>query len=373
VKPVDLRQLPSVTEALAETAAAYDESGTFPRAGLEAVHEAGLLTATVGTAYGGPGLGVAGLTRILLALGQGDPSVALIAAMTQLPHLLQARRPSWPEALYRRVLADSAARRTLLNTLRVEPELGSPSRGGRPATRATRTAEGWRISGHKRFATGAAGLAYLLVFATTDEPRPRVGNFVIPADAAGITIVPRWNQLGLRASGSHDVLLTDVEIPADHVLDLAEPGTDGLTGAALHLPLAAIYVGVGRAAQKHFHRFARDRVPANLGRPVATTDRFRAAAGEIEVLLSTAERLLLDAGERFDAGEPVPDALGARIVAARHAVEAVTIATRLLGNPGLSRDSPLERHFRDVQSALVHAPQEDLALIAIGTDALLTG
>jgi alkylation response protein AidB-like acyl-CoA dehydrogenase len=373
VKPVDLRHLPSVTQALAKTAPAYDESAAFPRAGLEAVHEAGLLTATVGEAYGGPGLGVAGLTRILLALGRGDPSVALIAAMTQLPHLLQARRPTWPEALYQRVLADSAARRTLLNTLRVEPELGSPSRGGLPATVARRTGDGWKISGHKRFATGAAGLAYLLVHAATDEARPRLGHFVVPADAAGIAIVPRWNQLGLRASGSHDVLLTDVEVPAEHVLDLAEPGTDGLAGAALQLPLAAIYVGVGRAAQEHFHRFARERVPANLGRPVATTDRFRAAAGEIEVLLSTAERLLLDASERFDAGEPVPDAAGARIVANRHAVEAVTLATRLLGNPGLSRDSPLERHFRDVQSAPVHAPQEDLALIAVGQGALLSG
>jgi alkylation response protein AidB-like acyl-CoA dehydrogenase len=372
---VDLRQLPSVTDALAATAPAYDENGAFPRAGLEAVHEAGLLTATVGTAYGGPGLGVADLTRIQLALGKGDPSVALIAAMTQLPHLLQARRPAWPDALYRRVLADSAARRTLLNTLRVEPELGSPSRGGLPATVARRTGDGWQISGHKRFATGAAGLAYLIVFAATDEARPRTGNFVIPADAAGITIVPRWNQLGLRASGGHDVLLTDVAVPAGHVLDLAGPGTDGVAGAgaALHLPLAAIYVGVARAAQEHFHRFARERVPANLGRPVATTDRFRAAAGEIEVLLTSAERLLLDAGERFDAGEPVPDALGARIVANRHAVEAVTLATRLLGNPGLSRDSPLERHFRDVQSALVHAPQEDLALITVGQDALRSG
>jgi alkylation response protein AidB-like acyl-CoA dehydrogenase len=132
-------------------------------------------------------------------------------------------------------------------------------------------------------------------------------------------------------------------------------------------------VGVGRAAQEHFHRFAHERVPAGLGRPVATTDRFRSAAGEIEVLLGTAERLLLDASERFDAGEPVPDALGARIIANRHAVEAVTLATRLLGNPGLSRDSPLERHFRDVQSALVHAPQEDLALLAIGKDALRPG
>jgi alkylation response protein AidB-like acyl-CoA dehydrogenase len=371
MKPVDLAPLPSVTQALASHARAYDESGAFPRAGLEIVHEAGLLTATVGTSHGGPGAGVADLTRILLALGRGDPSVALIASMTQLPHLLQAHRPAWPPALYERVLAESAVSRTLLNTLRVEPDLGSPSRGGLPATTARRTADGWTIDGHKRFVTGAAGLAYLLVFATTDEPSPRVGNFVVPADAAGVRIVPTWNQLGLRASGSHDVILTGVTVPAGDVVDLGPPGGDPLAGAALHVPLAAIYLGVGRAAQEHFHRFAHERVPSNLGRPVAETDRFRAAAGEIEVLLSTAERLLLDVATRFDAGLAVPDALSARIIANRHAVAAVTLATRLLGNPGLSRDNPLERHFRDVQSAPVHAPQEDVALIAIGRDALM--
>jgi alkylation response protein AidB-like acyl-CoA dehydrogenase len=50
----------------------------------------------------------------------------------------------------------------------------------------------------------------------------------------------------------------------------------------------------------------------------------------------------------------------------------VQTALRLLGNPGLSQDNPLERHFRDIQSAAVHAPQEDTALITIGR-ATLTG
>ncbi|MGV9854646.1 hypothetical protein ACWDWU_38725 [Streptomyces sp. NPDC003442] len=62
----------------------------------------------------------------------------------------------------------------------------------------------------------------------------------------------------------------------------------------------------------------------------------------------------------------------ARVLADRHATEAVALGSRLLGNPGLSRDNPLERHFRDVQCAPVHAPQEDTALLAIGTAALGT-
>lgn len=373
---VDLDRLPEVTEALHATAAEYDARGAFPAAGIQAVHDAGLLTASVGAAYGGAGLGIADLARVLAALGEGDPSVALIASMTLFPHLLQGRRAGWPEELYATVLAESAQRPTLINTARVEPELGSPARGGLPATTARPTAGGWAINGRKRFVTGADGLSYFLVWATTDEPTPRVGTFAIPGGSPGIEVVHNWHQLGLRASGSHDVVFTDVEIPAGHLIEAQQKGAgaeqDNLAGAVFHLPLAALYLGVGRAAQKYFHRFAHERVPANLGRPVATTERFRQAAGEIEVLLSGAEQLLFGTAERLDRGVPVAgtEALAAKVLAVRQTVAAVGLAVKLLGNPGLSQLNPLERHFRDVQSAGVHAPQEDTSLLVIGSAVL---
>ncbi|ASR00617.1 acyl-CoA dehydrogenase [Streptomyces sp. 11-1-2] len=368
-----------MTRQLATTAAAYDRDGTFPAEGIRTAHEAGLLTATVGERYGGPALAVAATARILHALGEGDPSVALITAMSLSIHRRQAVRAHWPQELYGQVLAEAAARPVLLNHIRVEPALGSPARGGLPATVARRTADGWSLSGHKRFATGVEGLDWLLVWATTDEPTPRVGTFVVAGTAPGIEITHRWDHLGLRASGSHDIALRDVEIPAGNVIDLAEHGAaaeqDNRAGAALHLPLAALYLGVARAAQRYFHRFAHERVPANLGHPVARTERFRRAAGEIALRLDTAEQLVFGGAERVDAADAsyTPEhALGARVLADRHATEAVTLTLRLLGNPGLSHDNPLERHFRDVQCAPVHAPQEDTALLAVGAAALGT-
>lgn len=373
-----LDSLDAVTSRLAEHADAYDRSGDFPAPGIAAVHEAGLLTAAVGREFGGPGAGVAEQSRVLAALGAGDPSVALITAMTLLTHSRQARDRRWPGELYSRVLAESAERPTLLNAVRVEPELGSPSRGGLPATLARRTASGWSITGHKRFATGAEGLSWFLVWARTDEPIPRVGTFAVPGGTPGIEVRRTWDQLGLRASGSHDVLFTDVDIPAGNLVEAVRSGAgaeqDNLAVATVALPLAALYLGVGRAAQRWFHRFAWERVPVNLGRAVATTERFRQAAGEIEVLLSGAEELLLGLSERIDRGEDVPAAraLGARILANRHCHTAVSLAVRLLGNPGLSRHNPLERHLRDIQSAAVHAPQEDIALLTVGRLALGT-
>ncbi|WP_234310663.1 MULTISPECIES: acyl-CoA dehydrogenase family protein [unclassified Streptomyces] len=133
------------------------------------------------------------------------------------------------------------------------------------------------------------------------------------------------------------------------------------------------HLGVARAAQRYFHRFAHERSPANLGHPVAHTERFRRTAGEIALRLDSAEQLVFGGAERVDTADgtytPEP-ASGARILSDRHAVEAVGLAVRLSSNPGLSRDNPLERHFRDVQCAPVHVPQEDVALLAVGSGAL---
>jgi alkylation response protein AidB-like acyl-CoA dehydrogenase len=362
---------------LAELAPGYDQSGSFPAESLRAVHAAGLLTATVGERYGGRGAGVEETARILHTLGQGDPSVALIAAMTLATHARQAAQPHWPEELYARVLDESRERPVLINHARVEPELGSPARGGLPATHARRTADGWAISGRKRFVTGAEGLDWFLVWATTDEPEPRVGTFLVPGHSPGIEIADRGDQLGLRASGSHDVAFRAVEVPYEHVIGLTPYGRgaeqDNRAGASLQLPLAALYLGVARAAQAFFHRFAHERVPANLGHPVARTERFRRTAGEIEVLLAAAEQLVFGGAVRVDSGDTAytpEQALGTRVLADRHGVRAVELAVRLLGNPGLARANPLERHFRDIQCAPVHAPQEDIALLTIGTTAL---
>jgi alkylation response protein AidB-like acyl-CoA dehydrogenase len=376
MSPDTLDELPKVTAALAATADRYDRSGAFPADAIAAVHAAGLLTATVPIEQGGAGLGIGGTARVLAALGEGDPSAALISAMTLLIHLRQAQRSYWPEELYKEVLRASAERPTLLNSARVEPELGSPARGGLPATVARRTDAGWSLNGRKRFVTGADGLSYFLVWAGTDEPTLRIATFVVPGDTPGIEIHHDWDQLGLRASGSHDVTFTEVEVPAEHILDPVERGAkaqqDNKALAALGVTVAAIYLGVAQAAQKAFHAFAHERIPANLGHPIAHTDRFRDAAGEIEVNIAGARQLLYSVADQYDRGEdPHPKAAqAARILAIRQANAAVALATRLLGNPGLSRRIPLERHFRDIQFAAIHAPQDDIVLRQLGTAAL---
>jgi alkylation response protein AidB-like acyl-CoA dehydrogenase len=367
--------LDAVTRALAQHAEEHDRAATFPAEGIATVHAAGLLTATVGTRYGGPGGGLAQTVRILRALGQGDPSVALISSMTLLAHALQDRRPSWPDSLYARAVAESADRPVLINSLRVEPELGTPARGGLPATTARAVAGGWELTGRKIFSTGAPGLRWMVVFARTADEPARVGSFLVRTDSPGITIEPTWDHLGLRASRSDDVIFAGTPVPGDAVTALAEPAAAGPPPAEVMLwnalVIPAIYLGVAAAARDWLTRFLTERTPSSLGRPLATLPRFQEALGEIEAVLTAADDRVAGLAARADAGDQAAAAHAgiAKLTATRAAISAVDQAVALIGNNALTRRNPLERHLRDVLCSRVHTPQDDSVTTAAGRSA----
>ncbi|HEX6359047.1 acyl-CoA dehydrogenase family protein [Actinophytocola sp.] len=364
--------LATVTAELAETAAEYDDSGAIPVRGLEVAHRAGLLTATVGRQFGGAGAGPRETARILTALGEGDPSVALIVANTLMAHAAQAANAHWPKALYDEVLRRPGP--APINAIRAEPELGAPARGGLPKTTVRRTGAGWVLNGHKSYATGGTALAYHLVWVVTDEPgASRVGHVIVAGDLPGITWIDTWDHLGLRASNTHDVIYDGVELPEDAFVEIPR-GADGVyrDPAATTGPGSfghpALYIGVARAARQAFGAFTHSRVPAALGRPIATTERIQSVAGEIDLQIAQAETLLHGALLRIEAGDEsvVPQLSVIKVAIARAVVAAVQTAVAALGNPALSRRNSLERHLRDVLCVRVHPPQEDTALLAAG-------
>ncbi|MFI9275445.1 acyl-CoA dehydrogenase family protein [Kitasatospora sp. NPDC052896] len=377
-----LAGLPRVVDLLAARAEEHDRDATFPYQGIEAVHEAGLLTLTVGRHYGGPGGSLTDTLRVLAELGRGDASVALVAAGTLLLHAEQARTGRWPAAGYRRLLAESRRGPALVGALGPDPATDQP-------TVARWDGGGWLLTGRKTGCTGADALAWMLVRARTDEPRPRTGAFLVRGDSPGVEVDPVWDQLGLRASAGHDVLLSGVRVPAEAAFDLrAEPDApadelaadntvdggldDGLTAAWRELAPAAVQLGVGRAARDWLVRFLARRRPAGAEHP---GEGYRAALGEVESALIGAEELLAGVAARIDAGgsEAVGRAGVVGLLVSRSVVEAVQRAVALAGSAGLSRRHPLERHLRDVLSGRPHGPAETAVLAAAGRAALVRG
>ncbi len=368
-----LGAIPFLAETFAARAAQHDRAASFPAGNFAKLREHGLLALTAPQALGGEGAGLLPVTALIETLGGACASTALVLAM-QLIHLhVLSRNPNWPEALRAQVIETVVREGALLNALRVEPALGSPSRGGMPETIARRDGDSWRLSGRKLYSTGAPGLSWMLVWARTDEAEPRAGLFAVPARRQGVTIVETWDQLGLRASGSHDVVFDSaIGFAADIRLPAAWQTKDQTEQHWLTLVIAALYTGVAGAARNWLLTFLRERVPANLGAPLATLPRVQEAVGEIEALLATNRRLIASAAADHDSGNP-PSAIECGLIkttAAENAIEVVQRAVKLTSNHGLARANPLERHLRDVLCARIHTPQADAAAIAAGRLAL---
>ncbi|HEY2659522.1 MAG TPA: acyl-CoA dehydrogenase family protein [Caulobacteraceae bacterium] len=361
------RLLPELTERFAATAADHDRDSSFPFENFQALHQAGLMALTAPRELGGHGADLPTALKVIRAVARGEPATALVLTMQYLLHGSLSARGGWPEHLKRRVVADAIESGALINALRVEPDLGTPARGGLPATVARRTAEGWRLSGRKIYSTGSPALTWMMVWASTDEETPRVGGFLMHRDTPGWRIDETWDHTGLRASGSHDVVFEDALVPEDHALSpqpLGAPSQIDPDFAVWSSVLtSAIYDAVARAGRDWFVQWALDRKPANLGAPLASLPRFQELVGAIDALLLQ-NRVLLDGAAAGDI--PVGEANLVKHLVTDNAIASVEKAIAAAGNPGLSRHNALQRHYRDVLCGRIHTPQSDVILTSAG-------
>lgn len=369
-----LARIDAIAKARAPQLAAFDVSGEFPHDHIAALRSAGLLGLTAPTTEGGQGAGLALAAEVIRAIGYSDPATALVVTMHYLT-LATLPQGRWDPVLQRDLL-QKGAKGALINALRVEPDLGTPMRGGLPATTARRHGEGWRLSGRKIYSTGSPALSYGLVWARTDEETPRVGQFLVAMNRPGIRIEESWDSLGLRSSASHDVIFDDVALPASAAADLRLPEAwegRNSTGAAWgNVLLAALYTGVAEAARDWTAGFLQSRVPANLGRPLATLPRMQEAIGGVAARIAVNLRLIRSLALEVDGGTlpAVEEGNIVKLTATENAISAVEACLKLTGNHGISRRNPLERHFRDALCGRIHSPQEDSILQGAGRVAL---
>lgn len=355
----------------ASRADAADRQGRLPAEDVQALRESGYLAISVPERYGGWGLSLRECAEAHYELAQGSGSTAMVAVMPV--HIIgsNAEGTSWTDSVFER-LCRLLVEGALFNSVASEPRLGSPSRGAIFQTRAERVDEGWRINGHKNWSTGGAHLTHMLVSLDV-EGQP--AQILVPNDRPGIRWEATWrDSLSLRASDSDDVYFEDVIVPEDHLLLKRESdGHKPPPNAWFPLLTAITYLGVAAAAHRETIRFALDRVPTALGKPIATLPKIQRQIGEMEIRLQAARLMLLEAASLWDSGET--ETAWPRVVAAKHfandiAIEITDIALRVAGGQAVTHALPLERYLRDVRGSITHPPSGDTALEIVGRAAI---
>ncbi|MFC4808887.1 acyl-CoA dehydrogenase family protein [Paenibacillus sp. GCM10023250] len=365
-----VRKAEALATRFAERAERHDREGSFPFDNFADLREAGYLRITVPKEYGGEELSLRELVLLQERLAYGDGSTALAVGwhVGQLLHLRTTRK--WPDAAFAELCRDIVADGAMINTFASEAGTGSPSRGGRPETVAV-PAEGggWRITGRKTFSTLSPILDRFVVTAYLPD-EDATGEFLVRR-SEGVTVAETWDTIGMRATGSHDVVLDGAYAAPEG--RLTGKGTDDGGGWMLHIP--ACYMGIAFAARDFALNFARTYRPNTLDKPIAALPPVQQQIGEMEIALRSARALLYEAADRWDR-EPEgrtslkPELGLAKYAVTNNALRIVDLAMRIVGGASLSRSHPLERYYRDVRAGLHNPPMDNAVVSSLAAAAL---
>jgi alkylation response protein AidB-like acyl-CoA dehydrogenase len=240
----------------------------------------------------------------------------------------------------------------------------------RPNGTAVKVDGGWVVNGRKPFASQAPAadvFSMLFTAESTDGARQVIGAS-IPRDAKGLTIVDTWDTLGMRGTGSQDLVLADVFVP-DAAANPPRPWgviDPPLMAIGLHAlpPITGVYLGLADAA--------RDRAVAHLtSSPKAGDPLVQRQVGRLDGHLRMAQWALQGVlAEIGDDPEPsaslVASVFQAKRAIADELVAACDLAMEVVGGAGYFRKAGIEQAVRDVRALKYHPLPSDTALVFAG-------
>jgi acyl-CoA dehydrogenase len=222
--------------------------------------------------------------------------------------------------------------------------------------RARRVEGGFEVSARKSPASGCeAGHVLVTSIRWDDAPDgPKVLHCSVPMSAEGVRIERTWDTLGLRATGSHTVVLEDVFVP-DAAVALTRPADEwhpvwnAVLGSAMPLILSA-YLGIADAAVEAARAAVAGRpAPHVLQLLGEMLNAHTTAADVVAAMFRDADDLRFAATD-----EHASRTLSRKTVATEALIDTVRLAVEVTGGAGYTRSSDLERLYRDVHGCLFH-------------------
>jgi alkylation response protein AidB-like acyl-CoA dehydrogenase len=337
---------------LAANAAAADDTDTFVAANYPLLKREGLISAGVPAELDGGGASPSELSDMLRVLAHHCSSTALALAM----HTHQVAIPAWRWRHQNATAAEPLLRRVAAENIVLLTSGGSDWLAG--SGRAEKVDGGYRITARKVFSSASEIGDLLMTSAVLDTTEgPKVLHFAIPMTSPAVRIDPVWKALGMRGTGSHDVVIDGHVVPEAAVSatrKAAEWGPLFHIIATVALPLIyAAYVGVAEDARS---------IALALARKRRHDPHIATLAGRMETALNTARVLqhdMIAVAERGQANaETVNQVMMGKAAVVENVLAVAALALEVAGGAGFYRHHGLERRFRDLQGARYHPMQQ---------------
>jgi alkylation response protein AidB-like acyl-CoA dehydrogenase len=337
--------------AIHETEA--DENDLFVAENIAQLKSSGLVTAGVPIALGGGGASYADLCNVLRILGRYSSSTALVFAM----HTHQVMIPTW-RWHHQNAPVDGLLKRVATEQLILLSSGGSDwlQSGGT----ATKVEGGFLINARKAFASGAPIANLLMTSAVYNDPDKgaTVLHFAVPMTAPGVTIETTWKAMGMRGTGSHDVVLANVFVPDTAIALRREAGKwhfiFHLTSMLAFPLIYSVYVGVAEAM--------RDRT-IQLVKKHSTNEHLCYLVGGLDNELTAAQLALQHMTSTASVSQPsfetTHQVMTGRTLVTKALLNVADLAMEIAGGSAFYRKLGLEKLFRDVQGCRYHPLREE--------------
>ena len=265
-----------------------------------------------------------------------------------------------------------------------EPDAGSDVAAIRTRAVYDEAADEWVLDGNKTWATNG-GIADVHVVVASVDPALRSrgqASFVVPPGTPGLSQGQKFRKHGIRASHTAEVVLDAVRVPGrcliggkdrldERLARVREGGSSGEQAAMRTFErsrpsVAAMAVGIGRAAVEYATEYARNR--EQFGRPIGQNQAIAFMLADMEASVDAARLLTWRAAWMARNGKSFDHAEGSmcKLVAGETAVRVTDQAMQILGGNGYTRDFPVERWHRDAKIFTIFEGTSEIQRMIIG-------
>jgi len=336
----------------AEGAADRDEHGEFVFDNYKTLKAHKVFSALVPTELGGGGARHSEMCAFIRAIAHNCPSTALAVAMHQ--HLVAAAVVNFQNGKPGQKLLERVAQgETVLVSTGANDWLESNGS-------AERVDGGFRVTARKAFGSGSPAGELMITSAPYEDPVDgwQVIHFPVPFSADGVSLADDWDTMGMRATGSHTIILENVFVPEDAIAlrrprGEYHPAWNTILTVAMPIIMSA-YAGVAEAAAE----VAVTQAAKRTGDPAAPF-----FLGELTNLLTTAQIAVDDMVRITNDYEFQPTVETANAILVRKTIAANAViataqkALETSGGAGFFRRFPLERLVRDAHACQFHPLQ----------------
>ncbi|MDD0802891.1 MULTISPECIES: acyl-CoA dehydrogenase family protein [Acinetobacter] len=352
-------------EQIKPHASEWDRQGTFPAQALQQMGQLGFMGMLVPEEWGGSATGNLAYVLALEEIAAADGATSAIMSVHNSVGCVPILKFGTEEQK-QQFLVPLAKGEMIGAFALTEPHTGSDAAAIK--TRAVKDGDHYIINGAKQFITSGHNAGVIIVFAVTDPSAGKKGMsaFLVPRNTPGYEVIRVEEKLGLHASDTCQIALTDVRV---HKSMLLGKEGEGLKIALSNLEggrigIAAQAVGLARAALEEATRYAKERVA--FGKPIFEQQAVSFRLASMATEIAAARQLVHQAARLKEAGQPcLTEASMAKLFASEMTERVCSNALQIFGGYGYLKDFPIERIYRDARICQIYEGTSDIQRLVI--------